>query len=201
MYLRCLHFARNRGERDPKPEDRLFKIRPLIEYFNNKINEICYPGRNLSLDELMILWRGRLSFRQYIKTKRHKYGVKLYVLTKPDGTILKFSVYTGQLNDFGDKGHAANVVLNLMDGRLDVGHAVYVDKYYNSYDLLVKLLHHQTYCTGTLRVDRKHTPVEVKTQKLKKGETLFRCSEDGILVGTRGTRGTINIWGGVDRQD
>lgn len=106
-----------------------------------------------------------------------------YVLTEPDGTNLRFSVYTGQLDDLGGKGHAANVVLNLMEGRLDSGHAVFMDNYYNSYDLSQKLLNRNTYCTGTLRTDRKNIPEEVKSQKLNKGDTIYKCSEDGILVG------------------
>lgn len=183
LIMRCLHFARNPRVGEKQPEDRLFKLRPLIDYFNNKMAEVYYPGQNLSLDESMVLWRGRLSFRQYIKNKRHKYGVKLYVLTEPDGTILKFAVYTGQLDDFGGTGHAANVVLHLMEGFLDSGHSLYMDNFYNSYDLALKLLIRNTYCTGTLRIDRKNLPAEVKTQKLKKGETIYRCSDDGVLVG------------------
>jgi hypothetical protein len=132
LIMRCLHFARNPREGESLPEDRLFKIRPLIEYFNNKMTETYYPGKNLSLDESMILWRGRLSFRQYIKNKRHKYGIKLYVLTEPDGTILKFAVYTRQLDDHGGKSHAANVILSLMKDYLDVGHSIYMDNYYNT---------------------------------------------------------------------
>ncbi|KAJ8938693.1 hypothetical protein NQ314_011372 [Rhamnusium bicolor] len=62
-----------------------------------------YPDKMLTLDESMVLWRGRLTIRQYIKNKRHKYGVKLYIVTEPDGTIIKFAVYTGQLDDFGGK--------------------------------------------------------------------------------------------------
>lgn len=167
-----------------EPErDRLFKIRPLIDFFNEKIRQVYYPGKNLSLDESMVLWRGRLSFRQYIKNKRHKYGIKLYVLTEPDGTILNFDVYTGHLDDFGGKGHAANVVLHLLDGRLDVGHSVYMDNYYNSHALAVKLLGRKTYCSGTLRTDRKNTPPEVKIAKLKKGETIVKYSDDGVLIG------------------
>lgn len=147
------------------------------------MSEVFYPDKELSLDESMILWRGRLSFRQYIKNKRHKYGIKLYVLTEPDGTILKFSVYTGQLDDFGGKGHAANVVLHLMDGFLDSGHSLYTDNFYNSVDLAEQLLSRQTYCTGTLRIDRKNIPGEVKNAKLKKGEAIYKCSDEGVMVG------------------
>ncbi|KAJ8971739.1 hypothetical protein NQ314_000552 [Rhamnusium bicolor] len=58
--FRCLHFARNPTEDEPRPDDRLYKIRSLIDYFNNTMLRIYYPGKNLSLDESMVLWRGRL---------------------------------------------------------------------------------------------------------------------------------------------
>lgn len=74
--LRCFHFAPNISPNDrTQPNDRLYKIRLLITYFNNKMNTIYYPQKELSLDESMVLWRGRLQFRQYIQNKRHKYGI------------------------------------------------------------------------------------------------------------------------------
>lgn len=173
LIMRCFHFNKNPLPGEPKPADRLFKIRPVVDYFNSKMLQIYYPDKNLSLDESMVLWRGRLVFRQYIKNKRHKYGVKLYLVTEPDGTMIKFAVYTGTLDDYGGKGHAANIVLHLMEEKLDVGHSLYLDNYYNSYDLACKLLSRKTYCTGTLRVDRKQNPVDVKTAKLKKRTDNF----------------------------
>lgn len=181
VILRCLHFSRNPLPGQEKPEDRLYKIRPLIDYFNARMGEIYYPCKELSLDESMVLWRGRLVFRQYIKNKRHKYGLKLYLLTEPDGMVQKFAVYTGTLDDFGGKGHAANIVLHLMDQKLDVGHSLYMDNYYNSYELASQLLSRSTYCTGTIRVDRKSNPKNVKEAKLKKGETIARYS-NGVMI-------------------
>ncbi|KAJ8880072.1 hypothetical protein PR048_020695, partial [Dryococelus australis] len=40
-----------------------------------KTTDVYYPGKLLSLDELMMPWRDRLIFRWYIKNKRHKYVV------------------------------------------------------------------------------------------------------------------------------
>lgn len=148
VILRCLHFSKNPEEHQPIPADRLFKIRPLVDYFNNKMNEIYYPGKNICIDESMVLWRGRLFFRQYIKNKRHKYGIKLYMLTEPDGIILKFAVYTGALDILGGRGHATNVVLHLLEEKFNCGHSVYLDNFYNSVDLAAKLLEKDTYCTG-----------------------------------------------------
>jgi len=183
ILLRCFHFSPNMINRDGKQRvDRLYKIRPLINYFNNKMNSIYYPKEELSFDESMVLWRGHLIFRQYIQNKRYKYGIKLYTLTEPNGTIIKFAVYTGVLDDMGGKGYAANVVLHLMSDKLNNGHALYMDNFYNTFDLATKLIEKNTYYIGTLRVNRKNTPKDVAQAKLKMDETIARYSQ-GVVIG------------------
>ncbi|CAH1966167.1 unnamed protein product [Acanthoscelides obtectus] len=108
----------------------------------------------------MLLWRGLL-FRQYIKNKKHKYGIKFYLLTECDGTILKIQIYCGVFDDLGGKGHAANVVLNLLDNYCNNGYSVYMDNFYNSVSLARQLLENKIFCTGTLRAGRKDTPKEI----------------------------------------
>ncbi|KAJ8965243.1 hypothetical protein NQ314_004255 [Rhamnusium bicolor] len=80
LILRCLHFSENPAVGEAPPYDRLYKIRPLLDHFHKKIKDIYYPSKNLSLDESMLLWRGRLLFKQYIKNKKHKFGIKIYIL-------------------------------------------------------------------------------------------------------------------------
>lgn len=46
LILRYLHFNSNENEHD----DRLFKIRPIVDYFNNRIAEVYYPCKELSLE-------------------------------------------------------------------------------------------------------------------------------------------------------
>lgn len=62
IILRCINF-----EKRPDPSNRSSKVQFLIDYFNNKMKTIYYPQKNLCIDEGMVLWRGRLQFRQYIK--------------------------------------------------------------------------------------------------------------------------------------
>lgn len=182
LLLRALHFAKIPEQSTEPPKDRLHKIRSMVNLFNTRLTEIYYPGREISLDESMILWRGRLIFKQYIPNKRHKYGIKLYMITTPNGMVIKFMVYTGMADDSGGKGHAQKVVLNLLDGMLDVGHSVYMDNYYNSYELAKCLAERKTHCTGTIRKNRKTFPKEVSEKKLKKGETVAKYA-NGVMIG------------------
>lgn len=187
--LRCLHFSKDPVTEKEK-ENRTHKIESIVHYFNTKMITVYVPSRELSLDESLVLWRGRLSFRQYIKGKRHKFGIKLYTLSEPEGLVLNFHVYGGKNDVTSGTGHVDKVVLHLMKHRLNLGHSLYMDNFYMSYKLALTLLSKDTYCTGTLRVSRKHTPIEVKNAKLKKGETIARYS-DGVMVGAWKDKRTV----------
>lgn len=43
----------------------------------------------------MVFWRVELKFHQYIKGKRHEFGIRLHVHCAPNGTALKIIVYIG----------------------------------------------------------------------------------------------------------
>ncbi|CAH2011971.1 unnamed protein product [Acanthoscelides obtectus] len=82
LLLRVLHF--NDNEIIDK-NDRLGKLSPLLENLTNKFKEVYVPEKSVCIDETLVPFRGRLSFRQYIKNKRYKFGIKLYKLCCKDG--------------------------------------------------------------------------------------------------------------------
>jgi hypothetical protein len=131
----------------------------------------------------MVLFRGRLVFRQCIKNKRHKYGIKLYMLTEPGGLVHKIIIYSGQGHDTStDYNHTEYVVIKLLEGHDSCGRSLYMDNYYNSVKLAHILLDRGTYITGTLRANRKGNPKEITTKKLKVGECIGKFTNEGICV-------------------
>ena len=84
---RYLHFCdeSKSGEEqdDPtKPKDKLFKIRPLLASLLPKYETVYVPEQIISIDESMIPFKGRIGFRQYIKSKRTRFGIKVWVLAE-----------------------------------------------------------------------------------------------------------------------
>jgi hypothetical protein len=77
LILRLLHFADN--NRQP-PGDRLYRTRPVINYFKSKYQSILYPSQNICIDETLVAWKGRLRRKQYIPSKRHRFGIKIFIL-------------------------------------------------------------------------------------------------------------------------
>ena len=75
----------------------LYKVRPLIESLNTAFRDIYYPTCELSVDERMVGFKGRLDFKQCLPLKPTKWGIKLWVLCEAKSRyILNFSVYCGK---------------------------------------------------------------------------------------------------------
>ncbi|XP_018578612.1 piggyBac transposable element-derived protein 4-like, partial [Anoplophora glabripennis] len=173
--------------------DRLYKVRPVLNHFNKTMREKYVPDKSLCIDESMVLWRGRLFFRQYIKNKKHKYGVKFYELCESNGMVLRIKIYCGKSETSTEMGHASDVVFELMEDYLDKGHMLFTDNFYNSVPLTKALTARKTYVCGTLRSNRKGLPKDFITKKLKKGEVTWCRHESVVLCKWKDKREVVTI--------
>ena len=94
------------------------------------------PHEQLSVDEAMIKFKGRLGFKQYMKAKPTKWGIKVFVLSdSTKGYVYRFQIYSGKnssLSGSGEHGLCTQAVLSLMQGIEDRCHKVFMDNYYTS---------------------------------------------------------------------
>jgi hypothetical protein len=69
----------------------------VIEHLNNKFQTLYLPKQNTAVDESLTLWKGHLSFGQYIPLKAAKFRIKTYELCESSsGYVWSFLVYTGK---------------------------------------------------------------------------------------------------------
>ena len=66
-----------------------------MDMAGQKFNSVYYPHDNLTVDESLVLYKGRIHFKQYIRTKRARYGIKMFELATADGILLDFMIYQG----------------------------------------------------------------------------------------------------------
>ena len=81
----------------------------------------------MCVDESLMLWKGRLGFRQYMPKKRSRFGVKSYELCESDtGYVWDFLVYTGATTGIEEEGgQGEKVVLTLMERLLVKNYKLY----------------------------------------------------------------------------
>lgn len=60
LLLRYIHFCNNNNQ---VTNDRLFKIDMVLQDIKNNFRTAMVPFQNLVIDESLVLWKGRLSFK------------------------------------------------------------------------------------------------------------------------------------------
>ena len=93
----------------------------------------------------------------------------------------------------GSLGHAGTVVSNLMENYLDKGYVLYTDNFYNSVSLAELMTQRSTHLCGTLRFDRKENPKVLTGTKLKKGEMVWRRSDEVVVCKGKDKRDVLTI--------
>ena len=181
IYSSMLHAAYVDDEREKKD-----KIEPFLNLLLHKFQAAFYPDKNLSLDEMVVKWKGRSRYRMYNPSKPEKYHLKTFGLCDSiTGYTYNLLIYFGSDTSYTgeiDKGQSEKIFHFLMEP-LGTGHHIFADRYYTTHNLVEYLISKKTYYTGTLMANRKGFPQEMASFKnLKHKESKFYRSEKGILL-------------------
>ena len=128
-----------RGNPNHEP---LFKVCALLDLLQMRFRTLYNPGRELSIDESMIPFKGRIYFRQYIPSKRARFGIKAFVMAEAkSGYVCEMQIYThARLNEEREVNLSGRVVRELMVHYHGIGHHLYTDNYYTKVPMMQELL-------------------------------------------------------------
>ncbi|KAK2578996.1 hypothetical protein KPH14_012658 [Odynerus spinipes] len=179
--LEMLHFSHDVRATN----DRIYKIRNIIDMLRKAFSESFYPYQKLCIDESLLLYKGRLSFKQYIPLKRSRFGIKSFILSDcRTGFVQDIIVYAGssiKVNSENEEiGKSGAIVETLMKPYLGKGHTLFVDNWYSSPALFNLLYNNYTNACGTVRKRRKGMPKI--HDRLRKGEASFRSSKNLLVI-------------------
>jgi len=85
LIQRYLHFNDNNAA--GTNEDRLYKIRTILDIVVNNFRNNYIPDREIFLDEGMLGWWGRLRFHVYNPGKITKYGILVWMVCESSNWI------------------------------------------------------------------------------------------------------------------
>ena len=191
-----LHF--NDVSSNPAPglpdHDPLAHLRNIISMAQYNFKCVYIPSANVAINESTCVFRGRVKFLQYNKSKPNKFHIKLFMVSEQEiGYMSAFSVHMGsECNELVQRNTkmdpscsiTTKTVMGLLDSGnlLDMHRCVWFDNWFNSVELLFEMLARDTYGTGTVRTNRKDLPKAVvgRQVKLKKGECVY-CRNGHLL--------------------
>ena len=96
--------------------------------------ELYNLNREITVDEAMIQFKGRLGFKQYIKSKPTKWGIKVFVLADAkNGYVSDFTIYTGKEEGADpSEGLCTRAVIDLVRPLEGRHHHLYTDNFYTA---------------------------------------------------------------------
>ena len=165
------------AERDPLPH-----IASLAAKLNASFAAHYHPSQPLALDEAMAAYKGRSPIKQYIPSKPHKWGYKIYCLSSDD-YLLRFEVYAGAERR-SEEGATFDTVMRMTRGYEEKGHVLYIDNWFTSPAVLDALKERGIRCCGSVRRNRRGMPAvpETEVRALGRGEWLQKQKGDMSLA-------------------
>ena len=174
----------NAQRRDQPGYDPLFKVRLLLNLLSEKFRTVYIPGQNLSVDEAMIGFKGRVHFRQYMPAKPTKWGIKVWEVCESETAYCaNFDIYTGKKQN-GNRPHGLgyDVVWSLTEPFHYQHRNLYFDRFFPFLVLAEHLSLVNTYVCGTIMTNRKGLPPTIKAAKLKRRGELVQTQKGNMIA-------------------
>lgn len=178
LLMKFLHFENSETfDANVHPNPKLRKIYDVHQKLNRNFQTVYQPEQEISIDESLLGYKGLLGWKQYIPTKRARFGIKMYQLCESKtGYIWNSLIYTGKGTVFNDKytiyGLSVKAVMTLIHDLLGCGYTLTTDNFYTCPELAELLIKQKTDLYGTMRANRRGLPQVIRTKKLKKSEMV-----------------------------
>lgn len=170
--------------------DPIIRVREFSEMIKKRFRLFGNLGKELAIDEIIIPSKGRCKFRQYIKTKRHRFGIKVWSLCDSiSAYIYNFDIYTGKDTHTDSNKGTDLVVMNLLTPLKTTDYNLYMDAFFTSVPLFDKLNEKGYGVTGVIKSNRKHLPKEL---------SLVGKKDKGKIVSFR--RGNMLCFNFIDNK-
>lgn len=169
-------------DEDAAARDPLPHVRALAAKLNASFAAHAAPSQRLTLDEAMVAYKGRATIKQYIPSKPHKWGYKIYCLSSED-YLLRFEVYAGK-EERSVEGATYDTVMRMLQGYEDRAHILFTDNWFTSPTLLLALQRKSIRLCGSVRRNRKGMPAisDAEASALRQGEWLQRQKGDATVA-------------------
>lgn len=179
--MRCLRFD---DKRNRNIGDKFAPIRTLWEKVMSNLQNRYIPGENLTIDEQLVPYRGRVSFRQYMPSKPDKYGMKVWWICDSKNAYPLLGIpYLGKEGGARATNLGKTVVLDLVKKYEQTGRNITMDNFFSSKELCEELLQKGLTMVGTMRKNKRCIPQEFQKDKSRpEFSSLFGFTKKMTLV-------------------
>ena len=137
------------------------KVSPLLTSCEHNFSACYLSTQQTAFDEAMVGYKGRDATKQYIRSKRTRWGYKVWCLAC-DEYLLSFTVHKGDQRWPSDNVSLHDTMLHLVRPYANRGHILYLNNRFTSPALLTHLHRIRVRACGPLRPNRKGVPADMQ---------------------------------------
>lgn len=184
--LSIIRFDDKSTRNQRKQIDKLAAIRWVIDEFVKNCRNNYSVGEFITVDEMLIPFRGRCAFVQYIPNKPAKYGLKCFVMCDAKTFyVSNLEFYCGKQPDgpYSMPNTPTAIVHRLLEEVKGSNRNLTCDNWYSSYPLAKELLENKITMIGTMKKNKREIPPEFLPHKTRPvGSSLFGFQKNVALV-------------------
>ena len=183
--LQNLRFDQVTTRNERQSLDKLAPIRTIFETFVENCKANYTVSEYVTIDEMLVAFRGRCGFRQFMPKKPAQYGIKIYNLAGARMFYtLNLEIYAGKQPEgqFKVSNSPQDVVERLIIPLSGSGRNITVDYWLTSIPLASRIMNHNLTITGTIRKNKREIPPQFVNTKRCTHSSLFGFQEDKTLV-------------------
>lgn len=176
--------------KDEKADDKIWRVRRIMEIFNTNIKCFGFFCTALCIDEMMLKYYGKISFKQFIQSKPIRFGIKKWALCSSNGYLFHCEIYCGKnvkVNMLNNCAQGSRVVMQMLHDFLSqtsprnkTQYHIYFDNLFCSPDLLVHLKKLNLKATGTVRKNRLQVSNDIDVKSPRGTFAVKRDINSGI---------------------
>nr|CAH7759096.1 unnamed protein product [Callosobruchus chinensis] len=142
------------------------------------------PYEHITVDEQLVCFRERCRFKQYIKSKPRRYGIKIWAAADVKTSYLcNLQVYTGKPpGGVPERNQGFRVVSDLVVPYHGSWRGITTDNFFSSVSLANYLLTNKLTLVGTIRKNKPDTPPQLKLPSRPVESSMFAFTKDLTMV-------------------
>lgn len=185
---------------DPANDDHILDpaahTAPFITHLNQSFPLYLHPSRFLTLDEFMVAYKGDADIRQFIPSKPHRFGYKVYGVAS-DNYVLKLELYQGAANKKSERGATYDLVMRMLSDYHHRHHVVFMDNWFTSPTVLRALAECGVAACGSVRLNRVGMPskslISKPTMKNMHRHECLQFTHDDMTLAVWKDRSVVKI--------
>ncbi|XP_019123568.2 piggyBac transposable element-derived protein 4 isoform X1 [Larimichthys crocea] len=176
---RALRFDNEQSRRRSR-DDRMAAFRKVWDMWTHRLPMLFNPDRDICVDEQLVPFKGKCSFRQYMPKKPAKYGIKIWATCDVKTSYAwRLQVYTGKVGGKPEVNQGMRVVLDMTQGLK--GNIITCDNFFTSFALTEELLKRKLALVGTIRRNKPELPPNL-LQARAVFSSMFAFTKNHTLV-------------------